>query len=177
MRDRHGLAGRDADEAEVEDRGLVDVELADARPGDQEDHVAHHQAEPDGHQRRGDQAAAGERLQHGDSAGRPRGAPCRRRRRAVATIRFCAEHRVEQEADIGAEGQVFAMGEVGDALDAEDERGPDAGQRQDRAGDDAVDRRAGRVAAAPATQLTSDPAGNARPAGTRSWRSSPSRLA
>ena len=35
--------GREADEAEVEDGGLVDVELADLRAGDDEDDVADHQ--------------------------------------------------------------------------------------------------------------------------------------
>ena len=64
--ERHRLAGGDADEAEVVDGGLVDVELADARAGDEEDHVAHHQAEADGDQRqsrpgRGRTAAAAPR--------------------------------------------------------------------------------------------------------------------
>ena len=88
-RERHRLPGRDADEAEVEDGGLVDGELADARTRDEEDHVAHHQAEPDGDQRRRDQAAAA------TAASAPRnGAPTASSAVAaiapsVATTRFC----------------------------------------------------------------------------------------
>ena len=138
MRQRHRLPGRDADKAEVEDGGLVDVELADARAGRKEDHVAHHQAKPDGDQRRRDQAAAGQRLQDREMK-RQRQQRRRRHRAERGDHQILAVDRVQQEGGIGGESQVFAMREVGDALDAEDQRRAHAGQRQDRAGDQPVD--------------------------------------
>jgi hypothetical protein len=49
------------------------------------------------------------------------------------------------EGSVGADGQVVAMGEVDDALDAENERGANAGQGEDGAGDEAVDQELGEL--------------------------------
>ncbi|HEY3063299.1 MAG TPA: hypothetical protein VGL99_30370 [Chloroflexota bacterium] len=65
-----------------------------------------------------------------------------------------AEDDVDHEGDVRTDGQVVAVGEIGDALDAEHERRADTGQSQDGAGDEAVDEeldellshRAGRLA-------------------------------
>ena len=46
----------------------------------------------------------------------------------------------DDDADIGAEHEQFAVGEIHHVHDAEDQRQPGGDQRQDHAGDDAVDR-------------------------------------
>ena len=45
---------------------------------------------------------------------------------------------IDDQRDVRADGQVVAMREVGNALDAENQRCTDASERQDRAGDQAV---------------------------------------
>ena len=46
---------------------------------------------------------------------------------------------IDHQGDVRADGQVVTVGEVGDTLNAEDERGADTGERQDRAGDEPGD--------------------------------------
>ena len=143
-RDRHGLPGRDADEAEVEHGALVDAELADLRAGDDEDDVADHEPEADGDERGRHQPPAAQRPQHEEvhrerqERGGQHGA--QRRDHEVLPV-----DRVEHEPDIGGEGQELALGEVRDPLDAEHQRGTHPGERQDGAGDQAVDRELGQL--------------------------------
>ena len=58
-----------------------------------------------------------------------------------------AEHDVDDEGGVGADRQEVAVREVGDALDAEDQRRADGGQGQDRAGDHPVDEQLGQPGA------------------------------
>ena len=66
----------------------------------------------------------------------------------IATISADADQRQpetsgggeDDDADIGAEHEQFAVGEVHHVHDAEDQRQPGGDQRQDHAGDDAVHR-------------------------------------
>ena len=53
-----------------------------------------------------------------------------------------AEHDIDGEGGVGSDRQESPR-EVGDALDAEDQRGADSSQGQDRAGDHPVDEQLG----------------------------------
>ena len=55
------------------------------------------------------------------------------------------EDDVDHEGDVGTDGQVVAVGEVGDALDAENERGANAGQGEGGAGDETVNQELGEL--------------------------------
>ena len=54
-----------------------------------------------------------------------------------------AEHDIDGESGVGPDRQEVAVREVGDALDAEDQRRADSSQGQDRAGDHPVDEQLG----------------------------------
>ena len=141
-RHRHRLARREADDPDRDDLGLVHVELAGLGAGDDEDDVADQQAETDADERDGDRAAAaqgtkqpemGGDAEEGDGA---HGAQGRYQQ-------ILAEHDIDDEGGVGSDRQEVAVREVGDALDAEDQRRADGGQGQDRAGDQPVDEQLG----------------------------------
>ncbi len=100
---------------------------------------AEHEREPGRDERQRHQATAPERTQHRevqpDRQQRP-SPPSRRRRPRRCSGRSTS---VQHEADVGGERQVLPVGEVRHALDAEDQRGADAREGQDGAGDEAVE--------------------------------------
>ena len=110
--------------------------------GDDEDDVADQQAETDADERDGDRAAAAQgtkqpemrgNAEEGDGAHGAQG----------RDEQILAEHDIDGESGVGPDRQEVAVREVGDALDAEDQRGADSSQGQDRAGDHPVDEQLG----------------------------------
>jgi hypothetical protein len=135
----HRLAGREAQESDLDDVGLAHRVQAHPRTGDQKDRVADQQAQADGDQRHGDRASAaqrpkqaemGQHREHGRGEHAARG----------GHDQVLMQPDIDHQGDVRADGQVVTVGEVGDTLDAEDERGADTGERQDGAGDEPVDR-------------------------------------
>ena len=136
--DSDRLPRREADDAQLDHLRLADAVAAHLRAGDDEDHVADQQAEPDADEGDGDgapppqgaeQPEVGGDGEEGDGGHRPRG----------GDKQMQTERDIDDEGGKGPDRQEVAVGEVGDALDAEDQRRADAGQGQDGAGDQPVD--------------------------------------
>ena len=129
--------GRDPHEPEVVDGGLVDAVLRIRGPATRKMTFRSISPSP---------------VVMSDSATRPRPRSGRSTAKwrptassAVAAIAptvgdddVLAEPHVQDQGDVGGERQVLPVGEVRDPLDAEDERGADAREGEDGAGDEAV---------------------------------------